>query len=166
MKINMKHIIALCCAILFAMPQLQAQQTAKILKDYRGGKETMMVKIPGFVAKLALNTQNVDAEFKHAAKKVKNVRLFISENGSTQKFLQMKSELNAMFSSYDYKPLVQIKSDGETVQIQFLPATKKTRGEFVVLVQSEDELVAVVVEGKFTEEDVRQLAQHIQVDQF
>jgi len=164
MRNQIKHFCVLIILTLLVTMTSHAQNSKKILRKYKKGSDTHMITIPGFVAKIAINAYDTDKEVKQALKKVKSVRLFISERVDEGEFKKMSSDLSLMFKKNDYKPLIEIKSDGDLVQIQFLPGTQKHRGEFVVLARSENDFVAVILEGKFTEKDVRKIAKNIDVE--
>lgn len=165
MNTQLKKYFILLFVGLFMATGAQAQHASKILKSYKGEKETMMISIPGFVAKWAANVDG-DKEVKQITKKIKKLKVFVSEEATSKTRTNMLNDFNRLFSKYDYKPLVQVKSDGDVVNIQFLPATKNKKGELVLLVNSDEEFVAVVIEGKFTEDDARQLAKNLNSNQF
>lgn len=164
MKNRLKHFSILFLLTMLVSTSIQAQTSKEILREYKKNAKTHMFTIPGFIAKIALDLSDTDKEIKQSLKKVKSVRVFISEGVDNKKYKSIVSDLNVMFKKNDYKPLVEVKNDGDVVQIQFLPGTKKKRGEFVVLAKSENDFVAVMIEGKFTEKDVRDLAKLIDID--
>lgn len=145
---------------------VHAQYASKILKEYKGSDESLMISIPGFIAKTALKSQTNDKEFKKAIKKMNGLQIMISEENNGRKQKRMMNDFNRLFKKHDYKQLFQVKSDGDIISLQFLPGTKSHKGEFVMLIDSDEDFIAMVVEGKFTENDVEQIAQNINVKNF
>ena len=153
-------VVATVFIALLAM-NAQAQRAADLLKSYKGEKETTMINIPGFAAKMAINKKEFNQDHKDVLKKMKGLKILLADEADEKTKSSLVSDLIKSFKKYDYKPLIQVKSDDENVNIQFLPATKKNKGELVLLVDGTNEFVTMVIEGDFTENDARQLAKSL-----
>lgn len=164
---KIKHLIIMGIMVLLAMPTFAQTTSKSIFKAYKSyTSESLMLTVPAFGFKL-IPKEDMPEGLHDLIKQAQSVSVFVSESTSDRVYRSMMADFDTLFKKRNSKPLVSVKSDGDLVNIHFLPATKKHKGEFVILVRSEDdELIGVVVKGKFNELDSKKLAKSIKQDGF
>lgn len=95
---------------------------------------------------LADVAEGSEEDFEQAAKMITGLRILTTEN--KQKAPQFLKELRSTFDlkSSFYKPLMTVKSDGEEV-LFYLKEQNKKISEFILLVQSPESPVMILIEG-------------------
>jgi len=143
----MKQLILVM--LLFGTLSATAQNTAahKLFEKYEDKKGFTSVLISEYAFQLIADVTEGEKEaFDDAAKMITGLRIITSESSpQTAAFVK---DLKSTFklSSSNYKPLMTVKDDGEEVLFYLREQGKKIT-EFVLLVQSEDSPVMILIEG-------------------
>ncbi len=159
---TLKFIIILLFALTF-VPQGKAQSSHQLLREFtKQNPENMHFTVPGFIVRF-LSQGEMDDEAKEAIKKLKNISVYIAEHSSLSDYQHLVKSFQSEKQGLGGKTLMSINSDGDQINFLAVPSGKKNQAEFVFLIRGDDEeTVAVLFRGKFTDKEQKQLFKTLQ----
>ena len=120
----------------------------KFYKEHKKHHTVVNIDIPVIILGLFLDSDN-DKEIRKLLRKTDDFKVFVAE-GSKTHFLPIIKEY---LPNDIYKDFLIVKESGENVTIK----TKEAEGvisEIILLVEEDEDLVAISIKGKFTADDL------------
>jgi len=161
----MKNYIAVLLLSVFALNGFAQNLSAKQLyKKYKRQEQVTSFTLPGFATKIgSWFIDSDDAEIKFVLKKIKGVKFAIAEQIKGKKGLMKFNKWSATQLDPDvYEPLITIKDGKDEVQFLINEDTNNIK-ELVMFVKGEEDLVMMIINGKFKMEDVNKMVKSINV---
>ncbi len=144
----MKHIIILI-AILIAPVFIFGQQemsVRKFSKKYKKGKESLSIKVPGWLARTTLGIAG-EPETKKLLKGVRNVRVTIVEQYANPIKKEDMSALMNGLKNNEMEPLLTVREKETNIDVYVQEKDGIARRLFL-LVEDESDMVLLNVKGK------------------
>jgi len=161
----MKNFIAVFVFLLFAFCGIAQNLTAKqLFKKYKRQPEVTSFTLPGFAAKIgSWFVDSGDTEVKFALKKIRSIKFAVAESVESKRGLMRLNKWSAsQLNPGIYEPLVTIMDGKDEVQF-LINEDVDTIKELVMFVKGDEDLMMMVINGKFKIEDINKMVQNIDV---
>lgn len=161
----MKNYIAVLLLSIFALNGFaQNLSASQLYKKYKRQEQVTSFTLPGFATKVGSWFVDADdAEIKFVLKKIKSVKFAIAEQVESKKGLMKLNKWSANDLDPDiYESLMTIQDGKDEIQFLINEDSNNIK-ELVLFVKGDEDLVMMIIKGKFKMEDINKMVKSIDV---